>query len=185
MKNKNIISSVVGAGFFGAAYLGLALPIAPALVVGAVAFGASELVISRLIFFRSNRCVVKLDNDQFNKKKARYLTIAKEASEQCHRNKILDIVGVIDFKDIPNYLSDKNLVAYELLAGNTISLYSELNDIDSSISLLVGPEGGLEEKEVEYLLNHSFKSVSLGKRILRCETAAIYMMSVVSFMLEK
>ena len=46
MKNKNIISSVVGAGFFGVAYLALALPIAPAIAVGAVAFGASELVIS-------------------------------------------------------------------------------------------------------------------------------------------
>ena len=46
MKNKNIISSVVGAGFFGVAYLALALPLAPAIAVGAVAFGASELVIS-------------------------------------------------------------------------------------------------------------------------------------------
>ena len=46
MKNKNIVSGVVGAGFFAVGYLALALPIAPALAIGAVAFGASELVIS-------------------------------------------------------------------------------------------------------------------------------------------
>ena len=146
---------------------------------------ASELGVSRLVFFNCKRSIIKLDQSQFEKKKNRYLTIAKEASEQCHRTKIIDIVGIINFKDIPSYASTKNLVAYELLAGNTSSLYEEIKDLVSSISLLVGPEGGLEEKEVEYLLNNNFKSVSLGKRILRCETAAIYFASVVSFMLEK
>lgn len=146
---------------------------------------ASELGASRLVFFNCKRSIIKLDQAQFEKKKSRYLAIAKEASEQCHRNKIISIEGIIDFKDIPNYSSTKNLVAYELLAGNTSSLYEEIKDLDSSISLLVGPEGGLEEKEVEYLLNNNFKSVSLGKRILRCETAAIYFLSVVSFILEK
>lgn len=146
---------------------------------------ASELGISRLVFFNCKRSIIKLDNEQFNKKKTRYLTIAKEASEQCHRNKIIDIEGVINFKDIPQYKQDNNLVAYELLAGNTTSLFLELNNKKESISLLVGPEGGLEEKEVEYLLNNGFKSVSLGKRILRCETAAIYMMAITSFLLEK
>lgn len=146
---------------------------------------ASELGISRLVFFNCKRSIIKLDNEQFNKKKTRYLTIAKEASEQCHRNKIIDIDGVINFKDIPQYKQDNNLVAYELLAGNTTSLFLELNNKKESVSLLVGPEGGLEEKEVEYLLNNGFKSVSLGKRILRCETAAIYMMAITSFLLEK
>lgn len=146
---------------------------------------ASELGISRLVFFNCKRSIIKLDNEQFNKKKTRYLTIAKEASEQCHRNKIIDIEGVINFKDIPQYKQDNNLVAYELLAGNTTSLFLELNNKKESVSLLVGPEGGLEEKEVEYLLNNGFKSVSLGKRILRCETAAIYMMAITSFLLEK
>ena len=145
---------------------------------------ASELGASRLIFFDCKRSIIKLDNEGFNKKKNRYLTIAKEASEQCHRNKIIDILGVIPFKDIPKYKSDNNLVAYELLAGNTTNLYEELIDKEN-ISLLVGPEGGLEEKEVDFLLNNGFKSVSLGKRILRCETAAIYMLAVVAFMLEK
>lgn len=146
---------------------------------------ASELGISRLVFFNCKRSIIKLDNEQFDKKKTRYLTIAKEASEQCHRNKIIDIEGVVNFKDIPQYKQDNNLVAYELLAGNTTSLYSELNNKKESVSLLVGPEGGLEEKEVEYLLDNGFKSVSLGKRILRCETAAIYMMAITSFLLEK
>ena len=49
---------------------------------------------------------------------------------------------------------------------------------------MIGPEGGFEQKEVDYLLKKNFKSVSLGKRILRCETAAIYALSVLSYKLE-
>ena len=146
---------------------------------------ASELGISRLIFFNCSRSIIKLDQEQFLKKKSRYLTIAKEASEQCHRNKIIEIIGVIPFKDIPKYKLENNLVAYELLAGSSASLNSALNNEKTSLSLLVGPEGGLEEKEVNYLLENGFKAVSLGRRILRCETAAIFMMSIASFYLEK
>lgn len=146
---------------------------------------ATELGASKIIFFRCKRCVVKLDNDAFNKKVVRFKAIAKEAAEQCHRNKIPEIIGVIDIKDIDKYMLDNNFIAYELLAGNTTNLYDELNNKSSSTSLIVGPEGGFEVQEVETLTSNGFKAVSLGKRILRCETAAIYGLSVISFFMEK
>lgn len=146
---------------------------------------ATELGASKIVFFRCKRCVIKLDDEAFKKKAIRYNTIAKEAAEQCHRNKIPEIIGVLNIKDIFSYLSSRNFVAYELLAGNTTNLYDELKDNSISTSLIVGPEGGFEEKEVDELVNMGFKAVSLGKRILRCETAAIYGLSVISFFMEK
>ena len=146
---------------------------------------ASELGASKIVFYRCQRCVIKLDQDSFNKKLNRYLAIAKEASEQCHRNKILNIEGVINLKDINKYMLDRNYVAYELEAGKTSNLFMELTKENKSTSFIVGPEGGFEKEEVEYLIKQGFKCISLGKRILRCETAAIYSLSIASFMLEK
>ena len=146
---------------------------------------ATELGATKIVFFRCNRAIIKLDNDAFNKKLVRYNAIAKEAAEQCHRNVIPEIIGVLNIKDIPAYKLENNFVAYELLAGNTTNLFDELNKLHLSTSIIVGPEGGFEQKEVDELLSYGFKAVSLGKRILRCETAAIYALSVISFFLEK
>lgn len=146
---------------------------------------ASEIGASKIVFYRCNRSVVKLDQDSFKKKLDRFLAIAKEASEQCHRTKIIDIDGVINLKDIDKYMLDNNYLAYELEAGNTTSLFEELSINNKSTSIIVGPEGGFEKEEVNLLVNKGFKSVSLGKRILRCETAAIYALSVISFFMEK
>ena len=144
---------------------------------------ATELGVKRIILFNSVRTVVKFDKKDIEKKIKRFKKIAKEASEQCHRLIIPEIIGVIDLKDIDNYLSDINYLAYEKEAGvNNDSLKIENN---KSISIMIGPEGGFEQKEVDYLLKKNFKSVSLGKRILRCETAAIYALSVISCLLEK
>lgn len=146
---------------------------------------ATELGATKVIFYRAKRCVIKLDQEGFNKKKDRYLSIAKEASEQCHRLKIVDICGVINLQDIDKYLEERNYVAYELEAGKTSPLFEDLSLDNKSTSIIVGPEGGFEKEEVELLTQKGFKVVSLGKRILRCETAAIYALSVISFMMEK
>ena len=146
---------------------------------------ATEIGATKIYLYRANRSVVKLDNDAFNKKLDRFNKIAKEASEQCHRLVIPEISGVLNIKDIKDYLSNLNLVAYELDAGNTSSFYDELDKINGSVSFIVGPEGGFEEYEIKALEDMSFKRVSLGKRILRMETAAIYGLSVIASFMEK
>ena len=148
---------------------------------------ATELGVKRIVLLSSERCVVKWEEKETDKKLERYRKIAKEASEQSHRLIIPEIVGVFSLKNIPdNLLCDLNLFAYEKQAGKTIDLHKELNNAKGSVSVLVGPEGGFSEKEAEMVVNkYNFVPISLGKRILRSETGAIYALSVIGFYLEK
>ena len=82
-------------------------------------------------------------------------------------------------------MCDVNLFAYELDAGKTNNFAELLKDNTKSVSVIVGPEGGFDESEAEELNKLDFKNISLGKRILRCETAAVYALSVIAFNLEK
>ena len=145
---------------------------------------ATELGASRVVLFQGQRSVVKFSKEDFAKKLPRYMSIAKEASEQCHRERIPEISFISDVKDI--IPSELNLFAYELDAGNTSSFTSVLKENNyKSLSVIIGPEGGFSEKEANKLLDLGFKNISLGKRILRCETAAVYALSVISCYLEK
>ena len=142
---------------------------------------ATELGAKRIALISSKYCVTKIDNASFQKKLVRYQAIAKEASEQSHRQIIPEILGVFDINKIPeSLLSNDNYVAYEKYEGTP-----SLEISGNSVSILIGPEGGLDIKEIETLEKQGFKCVSLGKRILRTETAAVYALSVLGYLLEK
>ena len=145
---------------------------------------ATELGVFRIVLLNSERCVVKFSKEDFARKLDRYNLICKEASEQSRRVNIPVVVGVYDINNIPNeLLCDINYVAYEAEAG----LSSQLKEIENanSISILVGPEGGISPKEFENLKNQNFIPISLGKRILRTETAAITALSVIDYVVER
>lgn len=129
-----------------------------------------ELGVNRIVPYESVRSVVKVKD---NKKIVRLRKIVKEAAEQSHRNIIPEVTDAISLKDIEKYKSEKNYICYE----------SEKNitDIHSSrsITYIIGPEGGFENNEYKTICDKGFESVSLGKRILRAETAAIYMTSII------
>ncbi len=147
---------------------------------------ATELGVSRIVLVKTERCVTKFDGDSIKHKLERFNKIAKEASEQSHRLVIPVIIGVVDIKDIPSdLLCATNLLAYEKEAGATDNFFEEVKQ-DQSISVMIGPEGGFSIDEVKLLKEkYHFETISLGKRILRTETAAVYALSVISFMLEK
>lgn len=130
----------------------------------------TELGVKRIVPYNARRSVVKIKE---KKKLERFDKIAREASEQCHRNIIPEICDPCDLKDLKNYLSERNYICYE----------SERNisDIDksSSVTYIIGPEGGFEDQEYEKIVSMGFESISLGKRILRAETAALYMTSLI------
>ena len=145
---------------------------------------ATELGVKSIVLFQGKRSIVKYSNEDFNRKKERYLSIAKEASEQCHREVIPSIEYLPSIKEVSTHLADLNLFAYELEAGTASDLNKLVNEAQS-ISIIIGPEGGFDESEAEYLKSLKFVPISLGKRILRCETAAVYSLSVLSYLLDK
>ena len=132
----------------------------------------TELGVNRIVPYIARRSVVKPGKG--NNKLDRIKKIAREASEQSHRNKVPEICDYATFKDLKKYKSDLNLLAYE---KETKSI-SDLKKY-KSITYIIGPEGGFEPQEVEDIANCGFDSISLGKRILRAETAAIFLTSVI------
>jgi len=130
-----------------------------------------ELGVKRIVPYEAVRSVVKIKD---NKKLERLRKIAREAAEQSHRNLIPEITEPAGLKDLEKYKSEANYICYE----------SETNIADigpsSSITYIIGPEGGFEDREYENICRMGFESVSLGKRILRAETAAIYMTSIIA-----
>ena len=134
----------------------------------------TELGVKRIVPYNAHRSIVKEKKSE--KKLERYKKILTEASEQCHRNFIPEIVNAADFKDIDRYMSELNLIAYE---KETPGVKSDLKD-KKNITFIIGPEGGFTPAEYRSFKDKGFKSVSLGKRILRAETAAIYLGSIIS-----
>lgn len=129
-----------------------------------------ELGIKRIVPYKASRSVIKIKN---NNKIDRLNKIVKEAAEQSHRNIIPEVCNFADLKDLKTYLSDENYICYE--SETNISSIPK----SKSITYIIGPEGGFDIDEYNKIVELGFKSVSLGKRILRAETAAIYMTSVI------
>ena len=108
-----------------------------------------------------------------DKKIIRFKKIIQEAAEQSHRNIIPELCSLIDIKEIDKYNSELNIVPYENETNVNINLKA------NSITFIIGPEGGFKEEEIELLINKGYKTMSLGKRILRAETAAIATASII------
>lgn len=132
------------------------------------------------------RCNAKFHDDKLDKKMVRLNKIAKEACEQSHRTNLLKVNNPISFKEFlkeaNNY--DLKLVAYENTNPEESLKKILKNNKYSNVLILVGPEGGISEKELDVLINAGFYKVSLGPRILRTELAPVYAMSVISYELE-
>ena len=146
---------------------------------------ATELGVRKIALINSERTVVKYDNKDVAKKLERFQKIMKEASEQSHRLVVPELLGIFHLKELPKEVfSELNYVAYEKEAQNVSDSFPDFAK-GKSITIAVGPEGGFSEEEIQRLIKLGFKTTSLGKRILRAETAAIYALSVIGYLLEK
>lgn len=146
---------------------------------------ACELGVNEIILVQSERCIAKIKKEDEQKKLLRFNTIAKEACEQSKRSFLPEISKIINFKEIKNIHFDHLFIAYENETEK--NFYQYLLDVkeNESIGILIGAEGGFSEKEVEYAKENGYTSISLGKRILKSETACFYALSAISFMLER
>lgn len=137
---------------------------------------AVELGVSGIIPVEMNRCVVKLDPKKKKSKTARWQAIAESAAKQSKRTVIPEVFDVLTYKEAMEKAKDLDLfmVPYENKDGMqaTKTALSEIKK-DMKIGVLIGPEGGFEESEINTATENGGKIISLGKRILRTETAAI------------
>ncbi|MFV0479800.1 MAG: RsmE family RNA methyltransferase [Anaerorhabdus sp.] len=144
---------------------------------------ATELGVDTIVPFISQRTVVKSKEEKWTNKKDRWNKIVLEAMEQSKRESLPRIEDVCKFKDLSKYQSELNCVGYENIAQTGKSLRS-LVQSQMSISVVIGPEGGFAEEEIQYLTELGYHCISLGKRILRAETAACHVLSVISGLVE-
>jgi len=142
---------------------------------------ATELGVYRIVPIELKRNVVQWDKNEASRKVERYQKIMVEAAEQSKRVYVPKLEPLIKLNEISKYKSESNFVAYE--NENKTHLRKHINN-QSSITIICGPEGGFDESEVKYLVEQGFISVSLGSRILRAETAGIYILSGIDFVLE-
>ncbi len=148
---------------------------------------ATELGVTDIIPFSSAFTVVKLDDQSAPKKRERWQKIARSAAEQCGRGKIPTVHLPTAFK---NALADGNartgmhLFCYECEEKQTLKALFENHPSPKGISFFVGAEGGFSKEEAALAKASGYCSVSLGKRILRCETAPLYLLSALSFFYE-
>ena len=135
-----------------------------------------ELGVSGIVPVQMSHCVVKLDDKKAKSKQARWQAICESAAKQSKRNIIPEILDVCSFGQALEFAKtlDLILVPYENKDGmsSTIEALDKLKDV-KTVGIFIGPEGGFDKNEIEKALNCDAKIISLGKRILRTETAAI------------
>lgn len=143
---------------------------------------ATELGAYEIVAFPSGRCISKPDDKSLKKKLERWQKIAASAAEQSGRGRIPEVIVLPSFASALDRAAkaDKALMFYENEHATTLRMALETGSFES-VSLLTGPEGGLEEKEVEQARAAGLQVCTLGSRILRCETAPLCALSAVMY----
>lgn len=143
---------------------------------------ATELGANEIIAFPSARCVSKPDAKSIKKKLERWQKIAASAAEQSGRGRIPDVIVLPSFRDALQRAAQAELpiMFYENEHATTLRMALESGEYET-ISLLSGPEGGLEPLEVEQAKAEGLRICTLGSRILRCETAPLCGLSAVMY----
>lgn len=141
-----------------------------------------ELGVSEIIPINATRSIVKLDKKE-SKKIDRWNKILKEASEQSKRIIIPKVKEIMDIKDLVNLDYDIKILCTvnELSMSLKEVLNKDLNNL--RILLVVGPEGGFTDSEEKILIDNGFISTTFGRRVLRTETASLYALSVINYIL--
>ncbi len=137
---------------------------------------AVELGVTSVTPVSMKRSIVKIDDKKKKSKTERWQAIAEAAAKQSKRTAIPTVNEVLSYKEMLNVAKDLDLllVPYECAEGMAATKEA-LSQIKSgmSVGVIIGPEGGFEESEIEAAINAGGKIISLGSRILRTETAAI------------
>ena len=143
---------------------------------------ATELGAYEIVAFPSARCISRPDEKSLSKKVERWQKIAASAAEQSGRGLIPQVLTLPSYKAALERAAQADLAMLFYENEQSTTLRMALSDGgDHSVSLLTGPEGGLEEGEVRQAMEAGLRVCTLGKRILRCETAPLCALSAVMY----
>ena len=148
---------------------------------------AVELGIYEIIPVATKRAVVKLDEKKARQKISRWQSISEAAAKQSKRRIVPEIHSVMSFKEALVYAEKMKVkvIPYELAEGmeKTRKIIDSLQP-GEDVAIFIGPEGGFEEKEIQLALEKGIEPITLGKRILRTETAGFTILSWIMYQLE-
>ncbi|TCL59517.1 16S rRNA (uracil1498-N3)-methyltransferase [Kineothrix alysoides] len=149
---------------------------------------AVELGVHEIIPVSAKRAVVKLDEKKAKAKRERWQAIAESAAKQSKRSIVPQVKEVMTMKEAVRYAADieVRLIPYELAEGmqKTKDIISSLKK-EQSVAIFIGPEGGFEESEIGEAVESGIVPVTLGKRILRTETAGFTVLAWIMYQLEE
>lgn len=149
---------------------------------------AVELGVYEIIPVAAKRSVVKLDEKKAKNKVLRWQGIAEAAAKQSRRGIIPKVQDVMNFRDAVSYSSfaQVKVIPYELAESmeKTKRIISGIK-LGEDIAIFIGPEGGFAEEEVKEAVNAGIIPITLGKRILRTETAGMTVLSILMYHLEQ
>ena len=143
---------------------------------------STELGVYEIVAFPSARCVSRPDAKSLQKKLDRWQKIAESAAEQSGRGYVPQVAVLSSYKEALKRAleSDKAILFYENEKANTLQNYLK-SDEYKTVSIITGPEGGLEPAEVQQAIDVGVTVCTLGKRILRCETAPLCALSAIMY----
>ena len=142
----------------------------------------TELGVVKFVPVSLSRCVVKLDKKEADKKVSRWQKISDEAAKQSGRGILPEVSGVLNLKSAIDDMKKADLffVPYESEDNNTLKPLLK-GKSPKTISYLIGPEGGFSPEEIDYIKDNQVPVITLGKRILRTETASIAVTSMLMY----
>jgi 16S rRNA (uracil1498-N3)-methyltransferase len=147
----------------------------------------TELGVGAFAPFVSSRTIIRLGEGEAEKRRIRYDKIVRGAAEQSKRTRIPEVDPIKNYEDILDIKADRRFLAYEEKSQGSFDLRETFSSLAKGETALVvvGPEGGFSIEEAERAREKGFEEISLGKRILRAETASLYVASVFAFLKEE
>ena len=147
---------------------------------------AVELGVDKIVPVFMKRTVIS-DKGSFYKKVSRFRTICGEAAKQCQRGLIPEISDEVDFKDLEHLLKSFDIIVFPYENEDNLTIKSALRALEikpNKVAIIIGPEGGFSDEEADILKDLGALCVSLGKTILRTETASIATLAMTMYELE-
>lgn len=141
-----------------------------------------ELGVARVVPFAGARCVSRPGDESLRRKAERWQRIAAEAAKQCGRGRVPEVTGAVSFAEAVRQAAQAETALFFYECEREVPLRRVIGGQQlKTVSLLIGPEGGFSLEEAEQARAGGLTSVSLGRRILRCETAPLAALAAVMY----